>query len=305
MIVAATGFFDGVHLGHKSVIDAMNAYASSVGGESMIVTFWPHPRVVLQQDADKLKLLNSLREKKALCEAYGVKHFETIPFDLEMSRMSAKDFITGVLSKSLGVDALILGYDHRLGHDRFTSPRQMVETVESCSLKALRIEELSISGETVSSTAIRKALSEGRVEQANAMLGYRYGLEGVVVAGNHIGRTINFPTANLSVCDPQKLVPGSGVYVVAVKVLGKIYKGICNIGVRPTVGQHNVQTIETHILDFDQDIYGYQLQIEFIRRLRDEQRFGSLSELKLQLELDKAAAQAYIFEGDGINFRNY
>ena len=296
MAVAATGFFDGVHLGHREVLGRMCAIARSRGEESLVVSFWPHPRSVLQQDADKLRLLTTLDEKRALCRDCGVERFEVLPFTREFSRLSAERFVREYLMERFGVTTLIVGYDHRLGHDRFDSAEQMMETIRRCGVEPVRVEAVSETGRTVSSTAIRGTLTEGDVEGAAQMLGYRYGLRGVVVAGNRIGRTIGFPTANMQLYEPLKLVPANGVYAVEAEVLGERYHGICNIGMRPTVGLPGGRTIETHILDFDQDIYGLDLEIRFHARLRDERKFASLDALKAQLEDDRKMA-ARIFGG--------
>ena len=290
MAVAATGFFDGVHLGHKQVIDQMCAIARARGEASMIVTFWPHPRSVLQQDADRLRLLTSLQEKRDRCLSYGVDRFEVLPFTRAFSGLTAERFVREYLVDKLGVTTLILGYDHRLGHDRFDSPQQMMDTVARCGVEPVRVEAFTTGTCAVSSTQVRTALVAGDVTTAEQMLGYRYGLFGVVVAGNRIGRTLGFPTANMQLYEPLKLVPGNGVYAVWVDVLGRRYKGVCNIGTRPTVGLGGARTIETHILDFDEDIYGLDLCIEFCARLRDERRFDSLDLLKRQLALDRQKA---------------
>lgn len=290
MAVAATGFFDGVHLGHKQVIDQMCAIACERGEASVIVTFWPHPRSVLQQDADRLRLLTSLQEKRERCLSYGVDRFEVLPFTRAFSQLSAEQFIREYLVERLGVSTLILGHDHRLGHDSFDSPQQMMETVARCGVEPVRVEAFTSGAAAVSSTQIRRALYAGDVTAAGQMLGYRYGLFGVVVAGNRIGRTLGFPTANMQLYEPLKLVPGNGVYAVWVDVLGRRCKGVCNIGTRPTVGLGGARTIETHILDFDEDIYGLDLRIEFFARLRDERRFDSLDLLKAQLALDRQKA---------------
>ena len=290
MAVAATGFFDGVHLGHKQVIDQMCAIARERGEASMIVTFWPHPRSVLQQDADRLRLLTSLQEKRERCLSYGVDRFEVLPFTRAFSQLSAERFIREYLVECYGVTSLILGYDHRLGHDRFDSPQQMMETVARCGVEPVRVDAFTTGSCAVSSTQVRSALVAGDVTMAEQMLGYRYGLYGVVVAGNRIGRTLGFPTANMQLYEPLKLVPGNGVYAVWVDVLGRRCKGVCNIGTRPTVGLGGARTIETHILDFDEDIYGLDLRISFCARLRDERRFDSLDLLKQQLALDRQKA---------------
>ncbi|MBR0222851.1 MAG: bifunctional riboflavin kinase/FAD synthetase [Bacteroidales bacterium] len=288
MAVAATGFFDGVHLGHRQVIGQMCAIAREKGEEAMVVTFWPHPRSVLQQDADRLRLLTSLKEKRERCLACGVERFEILPFTRAFSQLSAEQFVRDYLVDRLGVTTLILGYDHRLGHDRFASPEQMMETVARCGVEPVRVEAFlgASDAQAISSTQIRHSLYAGDVVAARAMLGYHYRLCGAVVAGNRIGRTLGFPTANMQLYEPLKLVPGNGVYAVWADVLGQRFKGVCNIGTRPTVGMGNARTIETHILDFNEDIYGLDLQVEFVARLRDERRFDSLELLKQQLSLD-------------------
>lgn len=303
MVVAATGFFDGVHLGHRQVIGQMCSIARSEGKESMIVTFWPHPRSVLQQDADRLRLLNTLQEKKDLCACLGVDRFEVIPFSRDFSMLSAKEFVADYLRDRLGVSTLILGYDHRLGHDSFSSPEEMMEVVRSCGVEPVRIGQFNVESGAVSSTLIRNRLGDGDIEASRRMLGYRYGLCGVVVAGNRIGRTIGFPTANMQLREPLKLVPRNGVYSVWVEVLGHVYKGICNIGTRPTIGEGNARTIEVHILDFDQDIYGLDIKIEFEARLRDESKFDGLEALKQQLQKDKEFARISMGPLDGIILR--
>ena len=294
MAVAATGFFDGVHLGHRQVIDQLCAIARQRGEESLIVTFWPHPRSVLQQDADRLRLLTSLQEKRERCHACGVDRFEVLPFTRAFSTLSAEQFVRDYLVAQFGVTTLILGYDHRLGHDRFEHPQQMMDMVVRCGVEPVRVEAFSAGSGAVSSTQIRLALQDGDVTAAERMLGYRYGLFGVVVAGNKLGRTLGFPTANLSLYEPLKLVPGNGVYAVWVDVLGRRYKGVCNIGTRPTVALGNDRRIETHILGFDEDIYGLDLRIEFCARLRDERRFDSLDALKEQLRQDCRKADEII-----------
>jgi len=290
MAVAATGFFDGVHLGHRQVIDRLCAVARSRGEESLLVTFWPHPRSVLQQDADRLRLLSTLQEKRERCLSYGVDRFEVLPFSRAFSALSAEAFIRDYLVDRFGVTALVLGYDHRLGHDRFESAEQMAEAVARAGVEPFVVPAFPVGAGAVSSTRIRNALVAGDVTGAEAMLGYRYGLCGVVVAGNRLGRTIGFPTANMQLYEPLKQIPANGVYAVWTDVLGRRYKGICNIGTRPTVGPGGARTIETHILDFDEDIYGLDLRIEFCARLRDERRFDSLGDLRGQLCVDRQMA---------------
>ena len=294
MAVAATGFFDGVHLGHRSVLERLRSVARQRGEESLVVTFWPHPRSVLQQDADRLRLLTTLDEKRRRLLALGIDRVEVLPFNRAFSMLPARSFVKEYLVEKFGVSTLILGYDHRLGHDSFETPQQMMEAVASCGVEPLRVEEFIAGDRAVSSTQIRAELFRGDVCAAASMLGYDYELCGVVVAGNRIGRTIGFPTANMQLYEPLKLVPANGVYAVRVDVLGERYGGVCNIGTRPTVALGGARTIETHILGFDQEIYGLDLRIEFCGRLRDERRFDSLDSLKLQLAEDAKNASALL-----------
>ncbi|MGX8707460.1 MAG: bifunctional riboflavin kinase/FMN adenylyltransferase, partial [Bacteroidales bacterium] len=224
------------------------------------------------------------------CLACGVDRFEVLPFTRAFSRLSAETFIRDYLVGRFGVTALILGYDHRLGHDDFDTPEQMAEVVARCGVMPVRVPAVAVGAGAVSSTQIRDALAAGDVTRAEAMLGYRYSLCGVVVAGNRLGRTIGFPTANMQLYEPLKQIPANGVYAVWVDVLGRRHKGVCNIGTRPTVGLGGGRTIETHILDFDEDIYGLDLRIEFCARLRDERRFDSMEALGRQLAQDRQKA---------------
>ena len=298
-MIATTGFFDGVHTGHRLVIERLVSLAHARGDESLIVTFWPHPRAVLQDGARELRLLTSLEEKKALLTALGVDRIEVLDFTRAFASLTAEQYLRDVLRDRFGVTTLLMGYDNRLGSDRLTAsslaPLAQSIGIELIELPALSLHDgPSFRAESrnleVSSTKIRRALQDGRIEDATSMLGYGYSLTGVVVAGNRMGRTIGFPTANLRPYEPLKLIPARGVYAVEAEVLGKRYRGMTDIGTRPTVGG-TIPTIETHILDFDEDIYGLPLTITFLRRLRDEIHFPSLEALKQQLERDRAACR--------------
>jgi riboflavin kinase/FMN adenylyltransferase len=282
MAVVSTGFFDGVHSGHRLVIGTLVEEASRRSEESVVVTFWPHPRNVLQDEARNLRLLSSLDEKKLMLKALGVDRIEVLPFTKEFASMTGEQYLKEVLVGRFGATAAIFGYDNRIGSDHKTfSDLQPLSS--SLGLDIIPCKELG----SISSTVIRKALAEGRVRDASDMLGYRYGLHGVVVSGNRLGRTIGFPTANMQLYEPLKLIPAVGVYAVEVETLGGKYLGMSNIGVRPTVGTGNALTVETNIFDFDEDIYGLDITIRFIRRIREEKRFPSLTELKAQLLEDK------------------
>ena len=292
-MIATTGFFDGVHYGHRLVIERLVSLAHARGDESLVVTFWPHPRAVLQDGARELRLLTTLEEKKALLAGLGVDRVEVLDFTRTFASSTAEQFLRDILQSRFGVTTLLMGYDNRLGSDRLTAS-QLQPVAWNLGVELLELEPLSFrpgeaSGE-ISSTKIRKSLEQGDVLQANAMLGYNYPLTGVVVAGNRLGRTIGFPTANMRLYEPLKLVPGRGVYMVDVQVLGKTWRGMTNIGLRPTVGG-TFTTIETHILDFDEDIYGLPLTLTFLRRLRDETHFPSLDALKAQLAKDRDACR--------------
>ena len=286
-MVIATGFFDGVHIGHRHVISTLIDEARRRGDESMVVTFWPHPRNVLQDDARNLRLLTSLDEKTELLKGLGVDHVEVLPFTKEFSRLTSRQYIHEYLVGRFGCKAILLGYDNRLGSD-LAGPDEIGKIAEAEGVDVILCSKIEIPGGLViSSTKIRKAISSGCIEEANQMLGYEYSLLGVVVAGNQLGRTIGFPTANMQLYEPLKLVPGNGVYKVRVKAVGRILAGMCNIGLRPTVSHDTRLTIETNIFDFDEDIYGLPIKVTFLRKIRDEHRFSSIGELKAQLEQDR------------------
>ena len=287
-MVVATGFFDGVHVGHRLVIKQLVEAAAVRGDESMVVTFWPHPRNVLQKEARSLRLLTTLAEKKAMLHALGVDKVEVLQFTKDFSTLTTEDYLR-MLMDEYGAKAVLIGYDNRMGSDA-SGADEVARTAEVLGLEVIRTDMVpSEKGYAVSSTKIRERLEEGDVSEAASMLGYRYQLHGVVVAGNRLGRTIGFPTANMQLYEPLKLIPGNGVYFVKVKTLGRDLYGMCNIGCRPTVGLGNARTIETNIFGFDEDIYGLDLKVTFMERIREEIRFDSLESLKMQLEKDRDA----------------
>ena len=285
-MVVATGFFDGVHVGHRLVIEQLVKAAAVRGDESMVVTFWPHPRNVLQKEARSLRLLTTLQEKKDILSGLGVDHVEVMQFTREFSDMTTEDYLR-VLMDRFGVKTVLIGYDNRMGCDA-KGADQDAASASGLGLEVIRTEMVSSEkGYAVSSTKIRERLEAGDVQAASAMLGYDYALHGVVIAGNRLGRTIGFPTANMQVYEPLKLVPGNGVYFVKVETLGRSLFGMCNIGCRPTVASGNARTIETNIFGFDEDIYGLDMNVTFIAKIRDEIRFDSLDALRRQLEIDR------------------
>ena len=285
-MVVATGFFDGVHVGHRLVIEQLVAAAAARGDESMVITFWPHPRNVLQKEARSLRLLTTLTQKKQMLHELGVDRVEVLSFTKDFSAMTMDEYLRHIM-KEYGATAILLGYDNRIGCDAADSD-QVARMAERLGLEVIRTEMVpSEAGFAVSSTKIRERLEAGDIKEASKMLGYDYSMHGVVVSGNRLGRTIGFPTANMQLYEPLKLVPGNGVYFVKVNVLDRVFYGMCNIGLRPTVGAGNARTIETNIFGFDEDIYGLDIEVTFISRIREERKFGSLEELKHQLESDR------------------
>lgn len=290
MVVAATGFFDGVHTGHKKVLRQLARIAAEEGKRSAVITFWPHPRSVLRQDASQLRLLNTLDEKRELILAAGVDDVIVIPFTKEFSQLSTEEFLRDYLAGRYGVSTLIIGYDHRLGHDADMTPEKMVEISAMAGIKTLTVEAFQLDENIISSTKIRRLIADGEMEEANSFLGYNYQLTGVVVSGEKIGRKLGFPTANMQLYNPLKAIPANGVYAVTAEVEGIRHAGVCNIGVRPTVSNKESVSIETHILDFNEDIYGLDIKVCFLSKIRDERRFPSTGELIEQMKLDKAQA---------------
>lgn len=280
MAVVATGFFDGVHLGHREVIKTLVSSARKKGEEALVVTFDAHPRTVLQQDAGRLRLLTTPQERERLLLSLGVDRVETIPFSKQFASMDAESYIRNVLMDKFKATSVILGYDNRLGSDMLG----VGEIGNLCAGLGLKMEEVAPyvmpDGTTVSSTRIRNSLAGGMVDYANDMLGYKYMLTGVVVSGKQIGRTIGFPTANTLPSAPLKLVPERGVYLTEVDVLGGHFYGMTNIG----------DVVETNIFDFDESIYGLELTLRFISRIRDMRTMSGLDDLKSQLSADKLSA---------------
>lgn len=276
------GFFDGVHIGHRRVLNTL----LDKGGAATVVTFWPHPRAVLQQDARGLCLLSSLEEKKDAIRECGVDDVRCIDFTRDFASMDAESFMRDYLLGQLHCTNLVLGYDNRLGSDGL-STAQVADLARSLGMEVDIVEPCVVNGITVSSTQIRNALAAGDIALASAMLGRGYQLHGLVVPGNRLGRTIGFPTANIAPLFPLKALPANGVYATEVYVSGKKYKGMTNVGVRPTVSSAGTTLIETNIFDFEEDIYGLEIRIVFTERIRGEQKFTSIQELKQQLQKDK------------------
>jgi riboflavin kinase/FMN adenylyltransferase len=294
--VITTGAFDGVHIGHQEIIGRMKQIALEIGGETVIVTFHPHPRKVISSIPGEIKQLTSLEERIELLTQSGIDHLVVVNFDYAFSNLTADAYVKTFLFDHFHPHTILVGYDHRFGNGRNGNFELLQKFGAELGFKVEQIHEKIISDEIVSSTHIRNYILEHQIEKANALLGYPYLFDGFVVRGNQIGRTIGFPTANLHINNEEKIIPSNGVY--AVKVKGKclgdtIYNGMMNIGIRPTVdGQKKV--IEVHILDFDQDIYEQNLTVMVYEYIRGEVKFDGLEALKAQLAKDKITATAIL-----------
>jgi riboflavin kinase/FMN adenylyltransferase len=290
--IATIGTFDGVHLGHKKILEQIIASAKSQDCESLVLTFFPHPRMVLQEGTE-MKQLNTLNEKIALLENLGIDHLVVHPFDKDFSRLTAEDFVKQVLVDTFQIKEIIIGHDHRFGRNRTADINDLTEFGNTYGFEVEQISAEAINEVSISSTKIRTALSEGNIELANDYLGYEYSLTGIVSKGKQLGRTIGYPTANIHIEEEYKLIPQNGVYVTKSVLNGKTVYGMMKIGNRPTVDGTTL-TIEVNFFDFDQDLYDQKINVSLLKRMRNEQKFESLDALKNQLALDKSTTQDYI-----------
>lgn len=287
--VVTSGTFDGVHLGHQSILNRINEIAKRNDGESVLITYWPHPRLVLYPDDTSLKLLNTFEEKAELLGLQGIDHLIRIPFTKNFSKLSSNEFIQKVLVETIGTKKLVIGYDHRFGNNREGRFEQLKENAPIYNFEVEEIPKQEIDHVGISSTKIRKALTSGDVDLAYTLLGNYYTITGRVVKGNRLGTVLGFPTANLEIDSKHKLIPADGAYAVFVKLRNKTLKGMLNIGYRPTVSGAT-KTIEVHIFDFDADLYGDNITIQFVKQMRAETKFDDIDQLKKQLKLDQATA---------------
>jgi len=290
--VVTIGTFDGVHVGHKAILDRVVAASKKDDLDSVLLTFFPHPRMVLQKDSN-IKLINTLSEKKQRLEAIGIDHLVIHPFTKEFSRMTAVEYVRDILVNQLHAKKIIIGYDHRFGRNRTANITDLKEFGKTYNFEVEEIDAQTLDDVSVSSTKIRKALEVGDIETANTYLGYPFMISGTVVPGKAIGRTLNYPTANLKPSEAYKLIPMNGVYVVSAEINKKRVYGITSIGTNPTVGGTK-QTIETYFLDFDGDLYNEPLQINFLTHIRDEETFTNIEALKVAIKKDEIFAQNYI-----------
>jgi riboflavin kinase/FMN adenylyltransferase len=285
--VATIGFFDGVHLGHRFLIEQVKELAKDQGLRSALITFPVHPRQVMKSDY-RPELLTTPEEKIELLKAQGVDYCIMLDFTVELSQLSALSFMKDILQQRYNVSTLIIGYDHRFGHNRSKGFEDYVRYGQQIGMNVYRAQACMIDDLNISSSLVRTYLLEGKIDLSTRYLGYNYSIEGVVVGGYRVGRTIGFPTANLDLRESNKLIPSDGVYAVRVEVKGCLYAGMLNIGYRPTLDNGSKKSIEVHILRFDEDIYDEKIRLYFVSRIRSEMKFSGLDELIAQLKRDAA-----------------
>ena len=288
--VVTIGTFDGVHLGHRAVFDVMKQEAQKINGETVVITFYPHPRIVLgtRQNED-LKFINTQEKKIKLIEEAGIDNLIIIEFTKSFAKNSSETFLKDYIVKYVKPKMIIIGHDHHFGRNRHGSFEVLVKTGHALGFDVKKVDPLIVDGITVSSTVIRNLLKDGKIKEANKLLGYEYSITGEVVHGNGIGKTIGYPTANIEVSNEYKLITANGVYACRVEYNENLYGGMGNIGYRPTINDDKL-TIEVNIFDFNRDIYGEVITIRFVDRLRNEVKFDSLEALKRQLEKDRQKA---------------
>lgn len=286
------GTFDGVHIGHRKILERLINDAKKTGLRSTVLTFFPHPRMVLQKDTE-IRLLNTIQEKIKILDRIGLDYLIIHPFTLEFSRLSSTEFVRDILVNELKVKKIIIGYDHRFGRNRNANIQDLIAFGNTLNFEVEEIAAQEIDDVSVSSTKIRNAIIDGDMKTANAYLGYNYMLTGDVKKGKGLGRQLNFPTANLFIKEEYKLIPKNGVYVVKSILNNQIYYGMMNIGFNPTVDGTS-KSIEIHFFEFKSDIYGANIQVDILQRIRDEHKFNSLEELKTQLLKDKETSMAII-----------
>ncbi len=294
--VITIGSYDGVHTGHQKILERVKQLAKEVEGESVLITFHPHPRLVLNPDDTSLKLLTTMDEKIDLVRKYGIDHLVFVPFTLEFSLQTPQEYIKDFLVRYFQPKRIVIGYDHKFGNRRAGNIDLLKSYENECGFEVEEIPKQEVDHIAVSSTKVRKAISDGDVIPATELLNHYFSLTGEVVRGQAIGKEIGFPTANLDIKDPNKLIPGDGIYAVYAHHNGQRYDGMLYLGRRPTLDNHNNYVCEVNIFDFDKDIYGEQLRIDFVRRIRDDEKFPGLEQLKQQLIQDKANALAVLGE---------
>jgi len=295
--VVTIGTFDGIHLGHQKVIARVNDFARHHDGESVIFTFHTHPRLVTSPDENSLRLLTTLNEKIELLEKTGIDHLIIYTFNHEFANLTSHEFVEKILVEKLRTHCLVVGYDHKFGKNREGGFEYLQQCAEKYNFHIEKLDALLVDADSVSSTKIRNALENGDIEKANKFLGYPFTLHGTVVSGKQMGRKLGFPTANIESSNKYKIIPGYGVYAVKVRLKQGNYNGMLNIGTRPTFNNNaDNRSIEVNIFDFDSDIYGQEITIEFAKKIRDEQKFSHMHQLAAQLHVDRATAQSILLK---------
>lgn len=296
--VVTIGIFDGVHLGHRFILDKLREAAHTYQGESVVITLWPHPRIVLNKSPETLRYLSSIEEKEILLEQAGIDHLVIIEFTKEFSQLESCEFIKEILVDRLRIKHLVIGFNHKFGRNREGDYQNLKSCADRYNFSIGQSEAISFEGTQVSSTRIRESLLSGKLEEANRGLGYEYFLQGRVVGGNRIGREIGFPTANILPHDEHKLIPCDGVYAVKIKIDEVYFNGMLNIGYRPTFhSPEPVKTIEVNIFNFDGDVYDKNVTLIFKSRLRDEKKFMNIEQLREQLVMDRVEAERVLATG--------
>jgi riboflavin kinase/FMN adenylyltransferase len=295
--VVTIGTFDGVHIGHRKIISRIKELATASGGETVILTFFPHPRMILHPEDESIKLITTITEKAGLLEQLGVDHLIITPFSRDFSNQSPEGYIRDVLVNKIGTKKIVIGYDHRFGKDRQGGLQDLLAQAPVYGFEVIEIPEQDINDVAISSTRVRTALLCGDIYIANECLGYPFFITGKVIRGDQLGRTLGYPTANLMVEERYKLIPSDGIYAVKVKIEGKEYKGMAYIGHRPTVNGMT-RNIEVNIFDFSADIYNKELRMEFLHFIREDIKFASLEELVVQLGKDKEDVLALLVMND-------
>lgn len=290
--IVTIGTFDGVHIGHKKIVEKLTSSSLNGDYESLILTFFPHPRMVLNSVSD-IKLLNTIEEKAHLLEKTGLDHLIIHPFDSAFSELSGEEFVKKILVDQFNVKKIIIGHDHRFGKNRSADIRDLILFSKKYDFDVEQISAQEINEVSVSSTKIRNAIIDGNIKLANEYLGYNYFFTGTVIQGKQLGRTLGFPTANIEITETYKLIPQNGVYVVQRDFQGKKIFGMMNIGTNPTVNG-NEQSIEIHFFDFNEDLYNQEMIVSVLHRLRSEEKFESLEHLKIQLDKDKVNSLTFL-----------
>ncbi len=300
--VLTVGIFDGVHLGHRYILEKLKERARQLDGETVVLTLWPHPRMVLNKEGHRFKLLNTLEEKKTLLENAGLDHLIVMPFTTELSRLSSCDFIREVLVDKCKISNLLVGYNHRFGHDKEGDFEKLSDCARQYDFGIEQTEAYQTASGKISSTRIRESLLRSEIQRANSMLGWEYGFSGNVVGGSRLGGSIGFPTANINLDEDYKLMPADGVYAVKAELKGSWYRGMMNMGSRPTVNDDpGLKTIEVHLFDFERNIYSEKIRIIYLARIRDEKKFEGIDALQRQLGEDRKMALR-IFDGTDTGF---